>query len=120
MTENEMSGNIGTIHAEDGFAPAAAAEGGSGGSWRRTIWTDEGKTRTIVAVWKAEPGKYVYPPRALEETFVVCEGEAKCSLGGAPPERIAVGSLVRVPEGVPITLEVLAPFRKLATVVPRN
>ena len=71
-------------------------------------------------MWKAEPGRYVFPPRALEETFVVAEGEALCSLGGKPPERIGVGSIVRVREGEPITLEVLSQFRKLATVVPRS
>jgi uncharacterized cupin superfamily protein len=115
-----MNANIETIYAEDGFTPAAAAQGRSAGSWRRIIWTDESRTGTLVAVWKAEPGTYVYPPRALEETFVVCEGEALCSRGGAPVQRISVGAIVRVPEGVPITLEVLAPFRKLATVVPRG
>ena len=70
-------------------------------------------------MWKAEPGVYPYPPRAIEETFVVCEGEAICTLGDAAPLRIGPGSIVRVAEGTPITLEVLSPFRKLATVVPR-
>ena len=115
-----MSSAIQSIALDDGFQPGAPAEGRSGGSWKRTIWSDEGKSNTIVAVWKAEPGRYVFPPRALEETFVVTEGEALCSLGGKPAERIGAGSIVRVREGEAITLEVLSPFRKLATVVPRS
>jgi mannose-6-phosphate isomerase-like protein (cupin superfamily) len=115
-----MSTAIQSIGLDEGFGPGAAAEGRAGGSWKRTIWSDEGRSNTIVAVWKAEPGTYVFPPRALEETFIVAEGEALCSLGGKPPERIGVGSIVRVREGEAITLEILTPFRKLATVVPRN
>lgn len=106
--------------AEDrDFVPAAAAKGRDSGSWRRDIWSDQGRSGTIVAVWKAEPGTYPYPARPLEETFVVCEGEAMCTLGSAQPVRIGPGAIVRIPEGTPITLEVLTPFRKLATVVPR-
>lgn len=114
-----MSNAIQPISLDEGFAPGAAAEGRDGGSWKRTIWSDEGKSNTIVAVWKAEPGTYVFPARALEETFIVAEGEAICTLGGHGPQRIGVGSIVRVKEGQPITLEILSAFRKLATVVPR-
>lgn len=114
-----MTTSIQAIFSDDGFAPAAAAEGRSGGSWKRTIWSDEGQSNTIVAVWKAEPGTYVFPPRELEETFIVAEGEAVCTLGGLPPQDIAAGSIVRVKQGQAITLEVRSPFRKLATVVPR-
>ena len=77
------------------------------------------ETATKVAVWIAEPGIYPYPPRDLEETFVVLEGEAMCSLGGAAPQKIGPGSIVRVPKGVAPWLHVLTPFRKLATVVPK-
>lgn len=115
-----MSTAIQPISRDEGFGPGAAAEGRDGGSWKRTIWSDEGKSNTIVAVWKAEPGTYVFPGRALEETFIVAEGEAICTLGGQSPQRIGVGSIVRVKEGQPITLEVLSAFRKLATVVPRG
>lgn len=115
-----MSKAIDAIGADEGFVPGAAAEGRDGGSWKRVIWSDDGRSNTIVAVWKAEPGTYVFPPRALEETFIVAEGEALCQLGAAPAQRIASGSIVRVREGEAITLEVLSPFRKLATVVPRG
>jgi uncharacterized cupin superfamily protein len=115
-----MSTAIQSIALDEGFGPAAAAEGRDGGSWKRTIWSDEGRSNTIVAVWKAEPGTYVFPPRSLEETFLVAEGEALCKLGDKPAERIGAGSIVRVREGEPITLEILSPFRKLATVVPRS
>lgn len=47
------------------------------------------------------------------------EGEALCSLGGSEPEKIGPGSIVRVPKGVAPWLQVLTPFRKLATVVPK-
>lgn len=115
-----MTAAIQHIAIDDGFAPGAAAEGRDGGSWKRTIWSDEGRSNTIVAVWKAEPGTYVFPPRELEETFVVTEGEAVCTLGGAGPQLIGIGSIVRVKQGQAITLEVRTPFRKLATVVPRG
>ncbi|MEO9338410.1 cupin domain-containing protein [Mesorhizobium sp. SB112] len=99
--------------------PGLAAKGRDGGSWRRPIWKDEGDAGTIVAVWKAEPGVYDYPARPIEETFVVFEGEAICTLGSAAAVRLKPGSIVRVPKGSPISLEVLTPFRKLATVVPK-
>ncbi len=85
--------------------------------WRRQIWIDEGENGTIIAVWKAESGIYSYPGRALEETFVV---EAIYTQGDSAPVKIKTGSIVRVPSGVASRIEVLSPFRKLATVVPRN
>jgi uncharacterized cupin superfamily protein len=115
-----MNTAIQSIGLDDGFGPGAAAEGRDSGSWKRTIWSDEGRSNTIVAVWKAEPGTYVFPPRALEETFIVAEGEALCTLGGKPAAKIGAGSIVRVREGEAITLEILSPFRKLATVVLRS
>ncbi len=114
-----MNRAIQLITDDEGFAPGAAAQGRAGGSWKRTVWSDEGKSNTIVAVWKAEPGTYVFPPRALEETFIVAEGEAMCAVGNNPAERIGPGAIVRVREGEPITLEILSAFRKLATVAPR-
>lgn len=101
------------------LTPGVPAQGRESGSWRRAIWKDEGEAGTIVAVWKAEPGIYPYPARPLEETFVVLEGEAICTLGDAEPVKIQPGSIVRVPLGSAISLEVLTPFRKLATVVPK-
>ncbi|WP_374644317.1 cupin domain-containing protein [Tabrizicola sp.] len=108
------------ITADTGLTPGLAAEDGAK-SFRRMIWEDDGapETATKVAVWIAEPGIYPYPPRDLEETFVVLEGEAMCSLGGAAPQKIGPGSIVRVPKGVAPWLHVLTPFRKLATVVPK-
>jgi uncharacterized cupin superfamily protein len=114
-----MTSNIMSVFDEVDFTPGVAAQGRDSGSWRRAIWSDPGKSETIVAVWKAEPGVYPYPARQIEETFVVCEGEAICTLGDREPVKIAPGSIVRVLQGTPITLEVLTPFRKLATVVPR-
>lgn len=102
------------------LVPGVPAEGRDSGSWRRAIWKDEGENGTIVAVWKAEPGVYSYPGRALEETFVVCEGEALYTQGDSMPVKIKPGSIVRVPLGVASKLEILSPFRKLATVVPKN
>ncbi|MDH6232290.1 putative cupin superfamily protein [Mesorhizobium soli] len=99
--------------------PGMPAEGRDAGSWRRPIWKDEGENGTIVAVWKAEPGVYSYPGRQLEETFVVCEGDALYTQGDFEPVRIKPGSIVRVPFGVASKLEILSPFRKLATVVPK-
>lgn len=109
------------IAIDTALTPGLMAEDGKAKSFRRLIWEDEGKleTSTKVAVWIAEPGIYPYPPRDLEETFVVLEGEAMCSLGGAEPEKIGPGSIVRVPKGVAPWLHVLTPFRKLATVVPK-
>jgi len=99
--------------------PGLPAQGRDSGSWRRPIWQDDGDGGTIVAVWKAEPGVYSYPARTLEETFVVLEGEALCTLGDAEPVWIRPGAIVRVPLGSSVSLEVLSPFRKLATVVPK-
>ncbi|QRM56651.1 cupin domain-containing protein [Sinorhizobium sp. BG8] len=101
------------------LVPGVPAEGRDSGSWRRPIWQDDVENGTIVAVWKAEPGMYRYPGRALEETFVVCEGEAMYTQGDSAPVKIKPGSIVRVPIGVASTLEILTPFRKLATVVPK-
>ena len=109
------------ITADIGLTPGLEAERGGGKSWRRLVWEDEGQTETTtkVAIWIAEPGTYAYPPRDLEETFVVLEGEAICRLGDGDPERIGPGSIVQVPGGVAPWLEVLSPFRKVATVVPK-
>lgn len=108
------------ISADDTLTPGLDSEEGAK-SFRRMIWEDVGapETATKVAVWIAEPGVYPYPPRDLEETFVVLEGEALCSLGGSEPEKIGPGSIVRVPRCVAPWLKVLTPFRKLATVVPK-
>lgn len=109
------------VTADTDMMPGPDAEGGKGKSFRRMIWEDEGATETAtkVAVWIAEPGVYPYPPRDLEETFVVLQGEAICRLGDGEPEKIGPGSIVRVPRGVAPWLEVLTPFRKVATVVPK-
>jgi uncharacterized cupin superfamily protein len=109
------------VAADADLTPGPAAEGGAGRSWRRMIWQDEGaaETATKVAVWIAEPGVYPYPPRDLDETFVVLEGEADCRLGDGETQRIGPGSIVRVPRGVAPWLEVLSPFRKVACIVPK-
>ena len=114
-----MAAAISSVSEDKSYVPSAPAKGRKGGSWRRDIWVDEGKTGTIVAVWKAEPGVYAYPARALDETFVICEGEAVCTLDGGNPQTIGPGSIVHIPQGATITLEVLTPLRKVATVVPR-
>lgn len=108
------------VTADANLTPGLSAENGAL-SFRRMIWEDADapETATKVAVWIAEPGIYAYPPRDLEETFVVLQGEAICRLGEAAPEKIGPGSIVRVPKGVAPWLEVLTPFRKLATVVPK-
>lgn len=101
------------------LSPAIPAEGRDGGSWRRPIWQDSVENGTIVAVWKAEPGIYNYPGRDLEETFVVVEGEAIYSQAAQDPVKIGPGSIVSISKGVASRLEILSPFRKLATVVPK-
>ena len=109
------------VAADADLTPGLDAQDGKGKSFRRMIWEDAGapETSTKVAVWIAEPGIYPYPPRDLEETFVVLQGEALCRLGDGAPEKIGPGSIVRVPKGVAPWLEVLTPFRKVATVVPK-
>ena len=99
--------------------PAMPAERRDGGSYRRAIWQDEIENGTIVAVWKAEPGIYNYPGRDLEETFVVVEGEAIYSQAEKAPVKIGPGTIVSIAKGVPSRLEILSPFRKLATVIPK-
>lgn len=108
------------ITTDADLTPGLDAENGAK-SYRRLIWEDAGapETATKVAVWIAEPGVYAYPPRDLEETFVVLQGEAVCRLGDGDTEKIGPGAIVRVPKGVAPWLEVLTPFRKLATVVPK-
>lgn len=101
------------------LAPAMPAEGRDSGSYRRLIWQDPVENGTIVAVWKAEPGIYTYPGRDLEETFVVIEGEAIYSQADAEPAKIGPGTIVSIARGVPSRLEILSPFRKLATVIPK-
>ncbi|KQY41242.1 DUF861 domain-containing protein [Rhizobium rhizogenes] len=101
------------------LVPAMPAEGREGGSYRRQIWQDQIENGTIVAVWKAEPGIYNYPGRDLEETFVVVEGEAMYSQAEADPVKIGPGSIISIAKGVPSRLEILSPFRKLATVIPK-
>lgn len=101
------------------FKPSRPAEGRDNGSDARLIWEDDVENGTKVAVWKAEPGLYTYPARDLDETFVVIEGEALCSLDNSKPVKITTGSIVRIAKGVAITLDVLTPLRKVATVVPK-
>lgn len=101
------------------FTPSRPAEGRDSGSDARLIWEDDVANGTKVAVWKAEPGLYVYPARDLDETFVIVEGKALCSLDGSQPVPVSTGSIVRIAKGVAITLEVLSPLRKVATVVPK-
>lgn len=101
------------------LTPAMPAEGREGGSYRRQIWQDSIENGTIVAVWKAEPGLYNYPGRDLEETFVVVEGEAIYSQADETPVKIGPGTIVSIARGVPSRLEILSPFRKLATVIPK-
>ena len=43
-----MSTAIQSIALDEGFGPAAAAEGRDGGSWKRTIWSDEGRSNTCL------------------------------------------------------------------------
>ncbi|MCO6389580.1 DUF861 domain-containing protein [Aliihoeflea aestuarii] len=113
--------NVTHISADENLTPGLDAEDGKAKSYRRLIWEDDGasETATKVAVWIAEPGVYAYPPRDLEETFVVLQGEAKLRLGEGDLQDIGPGSIVRVPKGVAPWLEVLSPFRKVATVVPK-
>ena len=49
-----MSTAIQSIGLDDGFGPGAAAEGRDSGLRKRTIWSDDGRSNTIVAVWKAD------------------------------------------------------------------
>lgn len=113
--------HITNVASNINLAPGPDAEGGKAKSFRRMIWEDDGaaSTATKVAVWIAEPGVYPYPPRDLEEVFVVLQGEAICRLGDGAPEKIGPGSIVRVPKGVAPRLGVLTPFRKVATIVPK-
>ncbi|MFK3666035.1 cupin domain-containing protein [Ochrobactrum teleogrylli] len=101
------------------FKPSRPAEGRDSGSDARMIWEDDIENGAKVAVWKAEPGLYAYPARDLDETFVIIEGEATCSLDGSEPVKVSKGSIVRIAKGVAITLDVLTPLRKVATVVPK-
>lgn len=114
-----MSQSIFKIADDVDLQPGLAPEGRDSGSWRRMIWQDEGDTGTIVAVWIAEPGIYNYPGRALEETFTVVQGEAIYSQAGSAPVAIGPGDIVRVGKGVASRLDILTPFRKVATVVPK-
>ncbi|WP_454746708.1 cupin domain-containing protein [Ciceribacter selenitireducens] len=114
-----MSMPIYNIADDIDLTPAMPAEEREGGSYRRPIWQDPIENGTIVAVWKAEPGIYNYPGRDLEETFVVVEGEAMYAQAEEEPVKIGPGSIVSIAKGVPSRLEILSPFRKLATVVPK-
>ena len=114
-----MSMPIYNIADDIDLTPAMPAEGRDGGSYRRPIWQDSVENGTIVAVWKAEPGIYNYPGRDLEETFVVVEGEAIYSQAEETPVKIGPGTIVSIAKGVPSRLEILSPFRKLATVIPK-
>lgn len=112
---------VSLVSSNDDLTPGLGAEDGKAKSYRRLVWEDEGPTETAtkVAVWIAEPGVYPYPPRDLEETFVVIEGEAILRLGDGEAQKIGPGSIVRVAKGVAPWLEVLTPFRKVACVVPK-
>ncbi|RAZ76027.1 cupin domain-containing protein [Mesorhizobium atlanticum] len=108
------------VKDDAGRIKAAVAENGAQ-SYRRMVWEDQGNSDTAVkaAVWIAEPGVYPYPARALEETFVVMEGEADCRIGEGEKRRIGPGTIVVVPKGATAWLEVLTSFRKFAMVVPK-
>lgn len=108
------------VKDDTGLTAAAVAENGAQ-SYRRMIWEDQGDSAAAVkaAVWIAEPGVYPYPARALEETFVVIEGEADCRIGAGETKRIGPGTIVVVPKGETAWLDVLTPFRKFAMVVPK-
>ncbi|MFV0472947.1 MAG: cupin domain-containing protein [Pikeienuella sp.] len=113
--------DVSLVSSNENLTPGPASEDGKARSYRRMVWEDEGPAETSakVAVWIAEPGVYPYPPRDLEETFVVVEGEAILRLGGGEPRKIGPGSIVRVARGVAPWLEVLTPFRKTAFVIPK-
>ncbi|MFK4824521.1 cupin domain-containing protein [Paenochrobactrum sp. BZR 588] len=99
------------------FQPSYPAKGRDTGSDGRLIWEDSDKKGTKVVIWKAEPGLYVIPARDLDETFVIIEGEALCSLNESEPVKITTGSIVHIAKGVAITLDVSKPLRKVATIV---
>lgn len=67
----------------------------------------------------SRPSPGTYPGRDLEETFVVIEGEVIYSQADAAPAKIGPGTIVSIARGVPSRLEILSPFRKLATVIPK-
>lgn len=108
------------VKDDAGRTEGVTAENGAQ-SYRRMIWEDQGDSATAVkaAVWIAEPGVYPYPARALEETFVVIEGEADCRIGEGETRRIGPGTIVVVPKAETAWLDVLTPFRKFAMVVPK-
>ncbi|WP_244497187.1 hypothetical protein [Aureimonas sp. D3] len=47
------------------------------------------------------------------------EGEAIYSQAEETPVTIGPGTIVSIAKGVPSRLEILSPFRKLATVIPK-
>ncbi|WP_321817634.1 MULTISPECIES: cupin domain-containing protein [unclassified Paraburkholderia] len=107
--------------AEDvDFSPSRAADGRSEGSYARRVWTDAGaENPAAVAVWRATPGTYSYPARALDETFVVLSGTALCQVGAGEEKEIGPGTIVNIAKGETITLQVHTELRKVATVIPK-
>lgn len=107
------------IREDKDFKAARAAEGRDNGSWSRPIWEDRIENGARVSIWKADPGLYLFPIRPLEETFVVLEGNAVCRLGDDQHFEITEGSIVIIPKGQTISLDVTVPLRKVAFVVPK-
>ena len=105
------------IMDDDGFEPSKATdENGLGKAWRKELFADHGRG-VAVMVWKADVGTYesVSPP--YSETFVVVAGTAEVSIGGAPFEDVAPGSIVRMPLGAGMRMKVKTPYRMVATAV---
>jgi uncharacterized cupin superfamily protein len=104
------------------FSPSRPADGRDEGSYSRRVWTEadvDAGQAAAVAVWRATPGTYSYPARALDETFVVISGTALCQVGGGEKTEIGPGSIVNIAKGETITLDVYTELRKVATVVPK-
>lgn len=102
------------------FSPSRPADGRTEGSYSRRVWTEaDTEHPAAVAVWRATPGTYSYPARALDETFVVISGTALCQVGNGEKTEIGPGSIVNIAKGETITLQVHTELRKVATVVPK-
>ncbi|MDQ2068124.1 cupin domain-containing protein [Xinfangfangia sp. CPCC 101601] len=115
-----MTNTYATVAGEANIVPAYDSTEGAK-SFRRTLWVEAGDEAAAAkaAVWIAEPGTYPFEGRPLDETFVVMEGTAECTVGGGETKLIGAGDIVTIPVGVTIVLKILTPFRKVAFVVPK-
>ncbi len=105
------------IMDDDGFAPSQATdENGVGKAWRKELFTDM-ERGVGVMVWKADIGVYDNGTPPYAETFVVLDGTAEVSIGGAPFEEISRGSIVHMPLGAGMRMKVKTPYRMVATAV---